>query len=156
QYLRERYPARSWLILAAAAALLFVESWPGRWTESQPPLVSSFYMGIAQDPERHAILDLPFEWPSSTLGSLYQYYQLTHRKPIALGYLSRSYADYPVGAVNDLMSGRVSGSQALNELAAAGYKYVVWHKAPPPPPGYDQFVKTLFDDRLPVFEDDLI
>src|SRR5262245_1471508 len=156
QYLRERFPARSGLILAAAVALLLVESWPRQWTQRQPPLVSGFYTAIASDPELYAVLDLAFEWPSSSLGSLYQYYQLTHRKPIALGYLSRSYKDYPVAAVNDLISGSVSGADVRKELAAAGYKYIVWHKVPEPPPGYEQFVKTFVDDQVPVFEDDLI
>jgi len=156
QYLRERYPGRSGLILAAAVALLLVESWPRPWNQREPPRVSSFYTEIAPGSERYAILDMPLEWPSSTLGSVYQYYQLTHRKPIAFGYLSRSYKEYPAGAVSDLMEGSVSGAQARKELAAAGYRYVVWHKVPQPPPGHDQFLKTLVDDQAPVFEDDLI
>src|SRR5262249_12777630 len=87
QYLRERYPARSGLILAAAVALLLVESWPRLWNQREPPPLLSFYTQIAPAAEHYAVLDLPFEWPSSKLGSLYQYYQLAHRKPIAFGYL---------------------------------------------------------------------
>jgi hypothetical protein len=156
QYLRERHPSHGRLIMAVAVALLIVESWPRQWSQQEPPPVSSFYTQIASAREPYAILDLPSEWPSSKLGSLYQYDQLTHRKCIAWGYLSRLYKDYPVGAVNDLMSGTSSGPDLLKNLAAAGYRCVVWHKIPEAPPAEEQFVKSILGDQAPIFEDDLI
>jgi hypothetical protein len=156
QYLRKKYPTYSGLILAAAVALLLVESWPTQWSQQEPPAVSGFYAQIASSREPYAILDLPSEWPSARLGSIYQYDQLTHRKCIAWGYLSRNYKDYPAGAVSDLISGNLDGPDLRRELAAAGYKCVVWHKVPEPPPVQEQFVRSIFGDQVPVFEDDLI
>jgi hypothetical protein len=154
QYLWERYPRNSRLILGAALALLLIESWPTPWSQQEPPRVSSFYTRITSDKEPYAILDLPYEWPSVALGSVYQYDQLTHHKPIAWGYLSRNYKEYPVEAVKDLMSGSLSAMEKRKELAAAGYKYVVWHKAPEPPSGHELLIKSIFE--APIFEDDLV
>jgi hypothetical protein len=160
QYLRKRFPKHSRLIMAGAVALLLVESWPRPWSQQDPPRVSSFYAQIASTPEPYGILDLPSEWPSCKLGSVYQYNQLTHRKFIAWGYLSRSYKEYPAGPINELVSGSSSGPDMLKDLAAEGYKYVVWHKAPEPPPELspfqEQFVKTTFGNQVPIFEDDSI
>src|SRR5262249_4324970 len=154
QYLRDRRPKNSRLILGAAFALLFVEAWPMPWSQREPPRVSSFYSRIARDRQPYAVLDLPFEWPSIALGSIYQYDQLIHHKPIAWGYLSRNYREYPVDAVKDLMSPGLTPAEKREELAAAGYKYVVWHKTPEPPPGEDQMLESIF--AAPVFEDDLV
>jgi hypothetical protein len=52
------------------------------------------------------------------------------------------------------MSGSLSAMEKRKELAAAGYKYVVWHKAPEPPSGHELLIKSIFE--APIFEDDLV
>src|SRR5262249_7632139 len=107
QYLQKLYPGWRRTTLLAALALVLVETWPRTWSQMDPPPVSKFYEQVAKDPNGNAILDLPVEWPSIYLGSVFQCDQLTHRKPIAWGYLSRSYKEHPVPAVRDLMEGTV-------------------------------------------------
>jgi len=62
--------------------------------------------------------------------------------------------EYPVQAVKDLTSPALTAARKREELAAAGYRYVVWHKTPEAPPGQEQLVKSIF--VAPVFEDDLV
>jgi hypothetical protein len=156
EWLRQRYPGRGRLILLAALVLLFAESWPRPWNQQQPPAVSSFYARLAHDTEPYAILDLPFEWPSGALGSIYQYEQMTHHKPIACGYLSRLYREYPVESVIEFMDSGKAPTDRLTGLAADGYRYVVWHKVPLNSGNQEQLVKSTFSDRAPVFEDEFI
>jgi len=156
QYLQGRYARASRLILVGAVALLLLESWPKPWSQQQPPPVSSFHAQIARDHESYAILDLPFEWPSASLGSIYQFDQMTHHKPIAWGYVSRQYRDYPVKSVIDFMNAGKPAADRLAALAADGYRYVVWHKFPVDIGAQEQTVKSTFGDRAPIFEDDSI
>jgi hypothetical protein len=156
EWLRRRYPGRARLILLAAVILLFAESWPRPWHQQQPPPVSSFYARLGHDTARYAILDLPFEWPSGPLGSIYQYDQMTHRKPIAWGYVSRLYREYPVKSVIGFMDAGQPPAERIAALEADGYRYVVWHKFPLDSGSQEQVVKSTFNDRAPVFEDDSI
>jgi hypothetical protein len=156
QYLQGRYRRASTLILVGAVALLLLESWPTPWSQQQPPRVSSFHAQIARDTEPYAILDLPFEWPSASLGSIYQFDQMTHHKPIAWGYVSRMYREYPVKGVLDFMNAGKPPGERLAALSADGYRYVVWHKFPVDTGAQEQTVKSAFSDRAPIFEDDSI
>jgi hypothetical protein len=156
EYLQGRYRRASRLILVGAVALLLLESWPKPWSQQQPPPISSFHAHIASDTETYAILDLPFEWPSASLGSIYQYDQMTHHKPIAWGYVSRLYREYPVKSVVDFMDAGKTPADRLAALAADGYRYVVWHKFPVNTGAQEQTVKSTFSDRAPIFEDDSI
>src|SRR5262249_51771137 len=125
-----------------------------------------FYEQVAKDPDPYAILDLPVEWPSIYFGSILQCDQLTHRKPIAWGYLSRSYREHPVRAVKDLMDGAVTGPELQRELIEAGYKYVIWHEPPKALAAHEKWILHLFEDQQPLillfgdqppeFEDGLI
>ena len=156
QYLQERYARASRLILVGAVALLLLESWPKPWSQQQPPPISGFHAQIATDTQPYAILDLPFEWPSASLGSIYQFDQMTHHKPIAWGYVSRMYREYPVKSVVDFMNAGKTPAERLAALGADGYRYVVWHKFSVDTGAQEQTVRSTFSDRAPIFEDDSI
>jgi len=121
-------PRRRWAAIAVTL-LVLVECWPRPWPQQTPLPVPAFYERIAQESDAYAVLDLPPAYQSGSLASAYQYYQLTHRKPIAWGYLSRPFLTYPVPGLVGILDPRAPdpiGTRA--RLAELGYRYVVWHK----------------------------
>jgi hypothetical protein len=127
-------------VVALVVALLLGETWPRPWPQQVPPPVPAFYARIAEDADRYAVLDLPVGAWVASHGSAYQYYQLTHHKPIAWGYLSRPYVDYPIEGLDALFQpGAPDAIGTRERLVELGYRYVVWHKRH----------EELFGDRRP-------
>ena len=111
----------------------------------------------------------------------YQMFQMTHRKPIAYGYLSHIYQENPEPVVQHLAYGglqlqgavltepdlRLDGVSVAafdpgdqRQLAADGYGYVVWHKdllarlqAKTPDDVTPAFLAAVFPSTAPVYED---
>jgi len=182
---KARPPLRLPLMLAALGLILF-ESWPS--TLPQEPLrpVPHFYQEIAQDGEEYGVFDLPLrpDVPGTVLSyidysSYYMIDQMTHGKPIAAGYVSRSYREHPVFPyLFDVPSsevvrpqvqinGRPADPYLLTEqdLAYHNYRYVVWHKPQTAYPDYGpgaeanddaaEFVERVFPQRAPTADDEL-
>jgi hypothetical protein len=120
------------------------------------PADSPFYDQMAQDGENYAVVDLPL-WRSE--GEIHRYYQTIHQKPIVGGWDHRvppsafSFIDGNplLSTWREDVSGIVSPSQALADLAQANVRYVILHK--------DQLRKfpegarSLFLTMRPVYED---
>lgn len=173
-------------IVAIVAVLL--EVWPATWAQESLPHVSEFHRKLAADAESYGVFDLPIRTgrdPSYftsyvTQSGTYQLLQMTHRKGIASGYLSREFIRHPVFA--DLISnggdaspwqsdllvdGRPSPrfANAEFELASQGYRYVIFHKPRrgdrPPMDAWavgaaNSFLAATFARRAPVAEDDFV
>jgi hypothetical protein len=148
----QRWPKRANLIIVSAIILLLAESWPRPWIQAPLPEVPKFYQEIASDRENYAVLDLPAAfgpmeipggWPR--FASIYMAYQMTHKKPIAWGYLSHTNTRHPVPFLDRLSyekavetpiqpyfhilhNGKSAISYRQATLAAANYRYVVYHK----------------------------
>jgi hypothetical protein len=184
EWLLGRWPARShqaYLLTAVATLLLLLEQWPQPWPHLALRPAPPFYHHIAGDDELYGVLDLPFtplpNYAPIVYNSHYQIYQMTHRKGIAMGYISRTYAAHPVlpclvpeprpPQPDVLVNGRPTTcyANALFDLATANYRYVVWHK---PQPWYTDYtsgswgegqtadlITQLFGERPPLLEDDL-
>jgi hypothetical protein len=100
------------------------------------PRVSPFYESLRSEAGQFAVVDVPTGWGASRF---YIYYQLTHRRPIVEGHISR-----PVGdpyrfmrqvpflcEVDQYSEWELTGldvSRQLNLLADAGVRYVIFHK----------------------------
>ncbi len=134
--LMARAPNRRRAVLIASAATLIVlaECWPRVWMQHVPPPVPAFYTQLATTAaaadDRFAVLDLPAGRWSADNGSAHMHYQLTHRRPIAWGYLSRQFVKYPIDGVAGILD-QENAPDALatrQRLAQLGYRYVVWHK----------------------------
>jgi hypothetical protein len=150
----ERNRRRAALIAAFATLIVAAECWPRPWLQHVAPPVPAFYTQIAsaspstrtQTPDDHfAVLDLPAGRWSADNGSAYMYYQLTHRRPIAWGYLSRQFVKYPIDGMMGILD-QENAPDALatrQRLAQLGYRYVVWHKR----------AKELFGTRRPDTSD---
>jgi hypothetical protein len=138
-----RFPRRRLLAVGIFAALL-IETWPRPWPQERLRPVPAFYRTIATDPALYGVFDLPLEpapgrhVPQS---SHYQMYQMTHRKGIASGYLSRTPARHPlfpclVEDDREKFSLAVDAAPVrcealvLAALRRNGYRYVVWHLPP--------------------------
>jgi hypothetical protein len=142
-YLLARRPDWAPRLAIAAMALLVVGQWPRPWPTMPFPPVPDFYRQIAGDDERYGILDLPLRpaagFPADMFSSNYMALQMTHRKGIAMGYLSRNY-DYhpvfpcllpePVTMTDVLIDGQPADclGNAVNDLVAAEYRYIVYHR----------------------------
>jgi hypothetical protein len=143
-WLSGRFPRWRWLLPVIATALLLIEVWPRpRHQEALGP-VPAFYEQLATDPAIYGVLDLPtkpaksqgWNWTSIYYSSYYQTLQMTHRKGIAGGYISRSYSVHPL--FPELLAPRIGplfidGQIAVYaglpaELARLNYRYVVLHK----------------------------
>lgn len=140
---------RTTVIAAVATLAVLAECWPRVWTQHVPPPVPAFYAQLATDAaaagDRFAVLDLPAGRWSADNGSAYMYYQLTHGRPIAWGYLSRQFVKYPIDGVMGILD-QANAPDALGtraRLAQLGYRYVVWHKR----------AKELFGTRRPDTSD---
>lgn len=145
-WLVQRYPLHSKWIIVVATILLLIEFWPQPWPQERLPAVPRFYEYLAQDKELYGVFDLPIapldqsDWRYMRVHAFYEMYQMTHRKGIAGGYISRVYDHHPL--FPELMTGLQatpsdmflngkpvnSYANAQAELARSGYRYVVWHK----------------------------
>lgn len=176
-WLKGRVGQRAWLVPALALGLLLVETWPRPWPEETLPPASRFYQELGRDPEMYGVFDLPLRPTAETwhigYSARYMLDQMTHRKGIATGYLSRNYQKHPVVPclidalwMGDIqVNGRAVGcwANAQYELAAAGYRYVVWHKTDSsgrsPSVAYAQettraLLQTAYGPQLPIIDDD--
>jgi hypothetical protein len=167
---------RAALIAAAATLIVLAECWPRVWMQHVPPPVPAFYTQIARDDDTFAVLDLPAGRWSADNGSAYMYYQLTHRRPIAWGYLSRQFVKYPIDGMMGILD-QENAPDAVGtrqRLAQLGYRYVVWHKRakelfgtrrpdtsdrfelPPAEAQSYLFLRKAFADDRPLIDDDLV
>lgn len=178
-WLTRRLPRKRQWVIALAIALVLIETWPAPWPSEELQPVPEFYQRIAEDREVYGVFDLPIEpqpnyW-YAYYASDYQMFQMTHRKGIAAGYLSRIYDQHPIfphlfstaGVPADVLAnGRPLDPHAnfLYELARHNYRYVVWHK---PRQGsadsvlnsFDQqdtraLVQAVFGEQPPLLEDE--
>lgn len=165
------------VVTAAALALLVAEGLPQPFPRTTLPAPPAFYRQIAGDPELYGVFDLPIHSDLNDMRSYvmfsahYQLFQMAHGKGIAAGYLSRTYAAHPrfpalFGArpprENAAPPLTVNGrhpalANAQNELAAAGYRYLVWHKRllPGHPAQVDaaRLIAAAFGAQPPLAED---
>jgi hypothetical protein len=176
--LTERFPRFRYGTLFAATALILIQSWPQSWPQESLPAAPAFYQQLAQDGGRYGVLDLPFkaslgmgfDWDYVNTSSLYQMYQMTHRKGIVGGYLSRVYRTHPQAfpfltsagpvAPDLLINGRAANQYAgaPRQLEEQGYRYVVLHKGLYPGSlgqlTAREFIQAAFDGQSPVWEDE--
>jgi hypothetical protein len=172
--LRRRWPPLAAFSTGVVLVILLVECWPRPWGQQVPLPISPFYHRLSNDPARFAVLDLP----SGQIGdyaSAYQWYQLTHHKAIAWGYLSRQFREFPVEPIRKIMGSTVvDAAHIRRQLVNLGYRYVIWHKhaaqlftdrspsaaaaslAPPVDATTNDFIRATFIGEEPVFEDSLI
>ncbi len=165
-------------ITVLAIALVLVESWPQPWPAEKLRPVPQFYQQIAQDDALYGVFDLPIKpWPASwdvAYSSVYQMYQMTHRKGIASGYLSRPYKRNPLfpclfSMHSDILVNAQEVPCYLNEqfeLAHYGYRYVVWHKPQDDYGDYrpgswgeitsSAFIQSVFGQQTPIVDDQLV
>jgi hypothetical protein len=169
---------RGWVIVAIAV-LALMECWPAPWPQHALPPIPRFYEQMAHDGESYGVLDLPAGWlGQNNFSSAYHYFQMTHRKPIAWAYLSRSYTHYPLHGLDALWDARITDYAATRDrVARLGYRYVVWHKhadelyssprdgtddalttlsEPPVLAGSHPFIREAFRGERPVYDDDLV
>jgi hypothetical protein len=170
---------RATIIAVVATVIVLAECWPRPWLQHVPPPVPAFYAQLAPSAagdDRFAVLDLPAGRWSADNGSAYMYYQLTHRRPIAWGYLSRQFVKYPIdGMMGILDEANAPDAPATRQrLAQIGYRYVVWHKrakelfgtrrpdtsdrfqSPPTEAQSYLFLRKAFANDRPVIDDDLV
>ncbi|MEE9464914.1 MAG: hypothetical protein V3W14_04990 [Candidatus Neomarinimicrobiota bacterium] len=180
-WLGRRFPRAAIPLTLLAMALLLLEIWPRPWGQGAMPIVSPFYDQIAQDEEMYGLFDLPLKGAAEQAvpdySSRYQMLQLSHGKGIANGYLSRTYRVHPVfpcliPEIKSTPDVTVNGQpvscadNTLYDLAANGYRYVIWHKPQPGDPAYKPgswgeeqartFINQFFEGQEPVYEDDLL
>lgn len=180
-WLRQRFYRGRHALVAVAILLVLLEGWPRPWPYDPVPPIPDFYRQIQDDRGAYAVLDLPPGWPpNGPFAPTYQYFQMTHRKPIAYGYLSRTYHEHPLPLVRAVLDGTfverdaeqvgllVNGRPAntfLNapgELGRLGYRYVVLHKTLAPPSDAKlaslsaAFIASVFAGRTPQVDDALV
>ena len=177
--LTRRLPWLRSTIVGLATLLVLVEVWPRPWPEEKLRPVPEFYRQIARDQDVYGVFDLPinsYEYTTYLHESAYaQMDQMTHRKGIASGYISRPYAVHPVfpclislsGHIGDVtVNGRPCSADAQTILARNGYRYVVFHKPRPEYPHYQPgswpeassraFLRSAFGDQAPILSDDQV
>lgn len=179
------------VVSAAMIAVLLLETWPQTPRPMERlPSVSPFFEQLAQDEDRYGILDLPirpdapYEFSNWHIyfSSYYQALQMTHKKGISAGYLSRYYDVHPTlgylisevtpldtSLRTDITIDGQPGNLFANleyELARNHYRYVVLHK---PQQAIHELredsagmvaaqslIQTVFGKRAPVYEDELV
>ena len=169
---RERWPRNAVLTTSVLTVVALLECWPRPWAQQMPLPTSRFYEDLASEPERYGLLDLP-SGLQGDYASAYQWYQLTHGKPIAWGYLSRGFREYPISPVRQIIENRVADPMRLRqELVDLGYRYLVWHKyatslfvdrtpnriveGMPTEAWLNGFIRAAFSRQSPIFEDSTI
>ena len=180
-WLVNRWPRRGRPILLTTTALMLIEFWPISWPVEALQPIPAFYRELAADEDMYGVLDLPIKPTPETwhtgYSSYYQVYQMTHRKGLATGYVSRTYDAHPLFPCiipemrvfePDVFidGGRVDCRQnLLFDLAAANYRYVTWHRPQPDNPLYESdswgerqaaaLIEALFADQPPLVADEL-
>ena len=182
-WLVRRLPHWNRPIPIIATALLLLQIWPSPLPAEALRPVPPFYQQIANDPAQYGVFDLPvmpdarfaFDFDYQNTTSIYEFYQMTHHKGIAGGYLSRTYAHHPL--FNALLTFNSKDTPALlvddqvsvfasfqDDLARNGYRYVVLHKDKTQPPdsaflpGYNlsrQLLDVAFAGQTPLVDDAL-
>jgi len=171
-YLITHWPKQRYLIILFITLLILVEYWPRSFPQEKLLTTPEFYQQLAYDTDLYGVFDVPIknENESSTAFSAnFQMYQMTHRKGIASGYISRTYTRHPF--LPDLMqlwttpqdlliNGKPGPTKdiVLYKLNQHNYRYVVLHK-----PLLDSSNETpthvlldgLFADQLPLVDDNL-
>jgi hypothetical protein len=136
----DRFQRFSHWIVLFFIILILIERGPVPFKEGRLPQPPRFYQQLSQDQDQYGVFDLPNEggyWYHYS--SVYEIYQMTHRKGIARGYLSRGYGSIPIphlgqflGSIPDrnlLLNGKPAlFADAQCGLALLGYRYVVLHK----------------------------
>lgn len=146
-YLVEKWPCWRWRIAAILTVLVFLESWPQPWPGQPLRPVPPFYQSLAAEPAIFGVFDLPVMPPNAlwhvSYSSRYQLDQMTHKKGIATGYISRPYESHPLfpclipSLLPPQPDVQVNGvptkcyANILHDLAYYNYRYVVWHKPQP-------------------------
>lgn len=142
--IQNRSQNQAFLVLTFVFGLTLLEGFPKPWPQETLPEPPAFYETIAQDGEEYGVLDLPvrpteFGWETA-YSSFYQMLQMTHRKGIASGYISKvpminpifpCLYPTPVGEEPDFtVNGRPANcfNNLEERLAQYNYRYVVWHK----------------------------
>ncbi len=167
-YINDKFPNARWKITVTVFALAVLLS--ERYILSYPifvPKVPEFYKTIGENQEQFAIADIPLIDPGL---SLYNYYQIYHKKPIVDGeYFWTSYTDrtFKFILANPLLSnsipcnGRTTAQgidikKTLKDLSDADIRYVVAHnfiaydlKCP----SINIFIREFFAGQKPVFSD---
>jgi hypothetical protein len=161
--------------------VLLLEVWPRSWPQGQMLEVSPFYNQLAADDEMYGIFDLPLkDHPHQSAldySARYQILQMTHRKGIANGYISRRYQNHPIfpcliPEIPPPSEITINGfpvsclDHTLNDLASNDYRYVVWHKGGAGDPAFEAntwgqaqaraLIAQLFEGQKPVYEDELL
>jgi hypothetical protein len=147
--LMQRWPGRANVLAVGATIMVLVEGWPASWPQASVQPVPAFYRELARDGASYGVLDLPAAYASqpcegcwAEIASIYQMYQIVHRKAIAWGYFSHTDAANLVPPVRALVSRypfaapelRVNGASpdvgaAIRAaLVRGGFRYIVWHK----------------------------
>lgn len=163
------------VLAGGAITLLLVQNWPHPFPEERLRPVPEFYKQLAHDPAVFGVFDLPFKYADGfsyglsyiTNSAYYQLYQMTHRKGIHGGYLSRTYDLHPL--FQDLMDYKhpdllINGVPApfVNfepVLARYGYRYVVLHTFEPDTPGVASaraLLQAVYGQEPPLVKDDLV
>jgi hypothetical protein len=175
--LMESSSRRARLVTTIVTLLVLIECWPRPWPQQVLPPVPEFYTRLARETDGYAVLDLPSGRWNSSYASAYQYYQLTHRKPIAWGYLSRQFVTYPIEGLTGIHGDHTASGPAMRaRLLQLGYRYVVWHKRSrelfgsrrpneigdgryretPVDAQSNGFLRTAFVRESPIVDDDLV
>jgi hypothetical protein len=158
---------RRWLLVPLSLLIVFeYECAPMPMWDTPPG--SAFFEQMAQEETPFGIVDYPMGYTSS---KLWLYYQTLHGKPIVEGHISRYTADdYAFIASNSLLRTLYQTAErpvrlpedtftgdplrlgpALQELRAAGVRYILLHK-----PYTDAALQAHFQDTLslvPIYED---
>jgi hypothetical protein len=170
----DKYAGRRHILGILSLVAVAIELWPVSWPSATLPVVPEFYRSIASDGLEYGVFDLPTKINSSdpyfTVSSVYQWYQMSHGKGIASGYLSRNPESHPLfSCIMDyeevVVEFRINGEgkgcyrYAEFDLWRYGYRYVVVHK----PDGREggswgdvrarEFINAVFGDRPPAWDD---
>jgi hypothetical protein len=145
---------RATIIGVAATLIVLVECWPRVWLQHVPVPVPDFYTQIARDDDRFAILDLPSGRWRTDRASAYMYYQLTHGRPIAWGYLSRQFIKFPV----DGLMGILDWHKHAQELFGTRRPETTSDRFNSPPEEAQSylFLRKAFANDRPVVDDELV
>jgi hypothetical protein len=178
-----RYTAHRYWLAATAVLLLLLETWPQAWPQERLLPTPEFYRQLAHDQADYGVLDLPviptpYYWQIN-YATFYQMYQMTHKKGIAYGYISRTYEAHPLFPClvplteypqpDMLVNGQTHAcfEHARATLAYYNYRYVVWHKPQPWSPwGYEpgswgeqkaaELIEAVFGGETPLVNDDTV
>ncbi len=133
------HPRAKVVFVVAIGSLLLFEYWNGPFP-GVGAAVSPFYAQLANEPDSFALIDLPMGRQES---KTYLYLQTIHQHPIVEGLSGRTPpASYDYINANPLLArlsnerhldcqefGNSAIKQALDQLAADGFKYVIVHHA---------------------------